>query len=355
MTYIIKTRQALICYYYFGGRLLKRVRSGKGLSDEFLVMAGVRPAFSLNLTDKGEVCIFCRDMKGNVIFLKDVKEGVKGRVILENQENVIKGNILFDAVFGDDGIDLVFNAPLKGGGDGVYCQRLSDKGYSPVFLDEVLPVKGEAFRAAQAGGGLRLLLYHKGRGAARYNLLGYRELLGARPSSFNTVFETGLNFGEYSMLINRERFYFLAVINSFFSSRLIFKTKGGEGFSRLRTITDMKGIEAPLVFLFDGRPTLFFKSGGKNYICFEDFKPTAFKGKICESLKRGIFIDKRSGGRIKAGEVLINAEKPWDVQVYPELDENFLSFQYETEKPRKNEWREYSFKDFFDKKGSELL
>ncbi|MCD8238718.1 MAG: hypothetical protein LUC92_05220 [Clostridiales bacterium] len=348
MTYIIKTKQAMICYYYQDGRLLKRIRNETGLSGEISVMSGVRPGFSLNLTDEGKVCIFCRDLRGNIIFLRDEKEGVKGKTILESMENIIKGNILFDAHFGKEGIDLIFNAPLKDGFEGIYFQKLSKNKTAPVLLDEAKPLKGEAFRAVRAGGGLRLLFYYKAFGVSRGSRLGYRELLGERAGGFNTVFETGLNFEEYSMLIRRERFYFAAVITSFFTSKLIFKTRGSEGFSDLKTAADMKGISSPLVFLFDRHPVIFFKCGGRAYICLEDFKPQAFKGKICEDLKRGVFIDK-NGGRIKADEVLVNAEKPWDAQIYPEMDDNFLSFH--REKPM----GDYRFKDFFDKKGSELL
>ncbi|MCD7778570.1 MAG: hypothetical protein LUH47_08715 [Clostridiales bacterium] len=351
MTYIIKTDRNIVCYYYSGGRLLKRIRNERGLSAEYQLMNGVRPSFSLSLTEKGESCIFCRDLKGNVILIKEGQEGITRRVLLENTGNDFKGTILFDAAIRESEIELLYNTPSKNGAYNLYIQKLSEKTRPPHLIDGAYPLNNSVFRTVNVNSRLRLVFYLKRQGE---NKLGYREILDDSEGLFNTVFSSSLPFGDYSTAAGERGLYFAAVTNTFFSSRLYFRTRGNEGFSDVKAAAEMSNITKPLVFVFNGKPILFFKAGDKPYMAYDTSIPKPFKGKICPELSRGSFIDKTEKGRIKASEVLVDSNKPWDIQLYPEIDENFYGFGSKTEERRKPRG-EYSFKDLFSEKGSVTL
>lgn len=351
MTYIIKTDRALICYYYLGGRLLKRIRSEKGLSEEYQLMTGIRPSFSLNLTEKGQSCIFCRDLKGNVILIREDSEGITRRVILENRENDFKGSILFDAVIRENEIDLLFNTPSKNGSHSLCIQKLSAKTRPPHRIDTAYPLNNTVFRAFSVSPRHRLLFYLKRQGE---NRIGYREISDDSEGLYNTVFASSLPFGDYSLAISDKGLYFAVVTNTFFTSRLYFRSRESGGFSQPKTAAEINGITSPLVFISDGRPAIFFKAANKPYIIYNMSAPEPFKGKICSELSRGSFIDKTSRGLIKASEVLVDQNKPWDIQLYPEIDEGFYSFSPKSPEAE-NKRKDYSFKDRFSEKGSAVL
>ncbi len=351
MVYIIKTDSAVICYYYSEGRLLKRVRSERGLSAELVLMSGIRPSFSLSLTEKGESCIFCRDLRGNVIFVREGGEKTERRVLLESVGKGFGGNLLFDAVIRENEIDLLYNTAPKNGTHSLYIQKLAASTEPPRYIDGACPVNSAVFRTVRISPRLRIVFYLKRRSD---NRLGYREILDCEEGRYNTVFVSGAPFGDYSLAADSRGLHFAAVTSTFFSSRLLYRGRGAEGFTETRVAVEMGNITSPLVFLYNNKPALFFKSGEKPYIAYNPTAPRPFKGKICSELSRGSFIDKTKTGAVKGSEVLVDSNKPWDIQLYPEIDENFYAFRASAERAEKPS-AEYTFKDLFSKKGSVTL
>ena len=355
MSYVVRTEEDMTFYYFKDGKLCKRIRKADGLSPEYDIMTGIMPDFSLSVAPSGERLIFCRLTKGDIMLIKDGRKGTSGRIILKNTEKSFRGSIAFDALVEKNGISLIYSIPSGHMGENnIYMQRLSREKTGPRLIDTSYG-RDYGFCTCHIDGGLRTLFYYKNR---RENIFGYRELLGDEWGKYNSVFTSAAYFTDFSRHADKEGLYFLAVINNLFGSRILFRTRTNEGFSAVRVVADMNSINTPLVFLFRGKAYIFFRSGSTPYMAVGDERPVRFGGKLCSRLMKGRYIDSGSRSGIRASEILLDRDKPWDVQLFDEIDENFHKYGSpakggeDTAVPR---GRDYSFKDFFGKKGSELL
>ena len=307
MTYIIKTDNNISFYYYRAGKILTRKRSAEGLSDENTIIENVRSDFTLSLSDREEVYIFCRDNVGNVIMVKSGSEGYIKRTILENKANSGGSAIYFDAKISEASIDLIYNVPKGGkGNNDIYFQSLGKQKNAPLKMDSVFAIRNDVYRVCTIGD-IRVAAYFQN---DRRLSLCYREIMGQSVGPLNTVFSSGGAFTDYAIMGNREGIYFAAVQTNVFSSRLLFRKRTSSGFSEVSSAADMNMINSPLIFLAGDKVNIFFRSGSRSYITAEGERPKPFIGKICERLTRAVYIDLSSLSHIKASEALVNAERP---------------------------------------------
>ena len=349
MTYIIKSEKDISFYYYSSGKILSRKRNSEGLSPETTIARDVRSDFTLSLSDSGEAYIFCRDNMGNVLTIKNDGNGYTGRTILENKSGRDNNALYFDARTNGSSMDLIYNVPTGGkGNNDIYFQSLGKEKSAPVLMDSVFALRNDIYRVCTVGG-IRVVSYFRNK--QRLSLC-YREVMEQSIGPLNTVFSSGGAFTDYSVFGSKDGMYFSAVLTNVFSSRLLFRKRTAAGFSDAVPAAEMNMINSPLIFSHNNRINIFFRSGSRAYITSENGRPTAFSGKICEKLARACYADISDGSEIKASEAPVNADKPWDIQIYPEISESYTSF-ISDRKPRRKEYSDYNFMDFFTERGSD--
>lgn len=357
MSYVIRRDTGIDFYYYLAGRICKRTRTGQGISTEDVLAEGILDGFSMNIAENGERLIFCRRSRGDVLLIRDGKNGASSKEILKTKDNTSRVKLTFDASADKNSICLVYNAPSgSDGSHNIYIHRLSGEKTYPRLIDKAYILGGEVFRCTAIGRDHRAVFYMK---RQRENILGYREILGDEWGKFNSVFTSAAHFVDYSRFVNSEGLYFLGIVNNLLSSRLLYRCRTNEGFSGIRVVADMNSINMPVVFGYDGKIYIFFRSGRIPYIIAGEDRPRQFRGKICSELIRGTYIDLSKKSRIRSSEVLLDREKPWDIQLFDEIDENFYAFSSQKEQTKESSAEiktgDYSFRDFFGKKEREFL
>jgi hypothetical protein len=116
-----------------------------------------------------------------------------------------------------------------------------------------------------------------------------------------------------------------------FSSQLIYRKKAGKDFGRPIVIHEAQRIENCLVFIVQKTLRVSFQSSGILYMCVsedngETFgRPVRYKAKFCQSPEKAVYISQTSQSESQAfmREVYVDHACPWDVQMIPELYEDF--------------------------------
>ncbi len=354
MIYIIKTKTAFLFYYCTEGRLVKRIKSAEGLSQEYTIIENVNKDFSLSLAPAGTIYIFALNKSG-ITLITETKQGFSKKLILKNIKSASSMPVFFDAKQYKNNINLIYNTPWDNScTNSIYLHRLSKNQSPPIFADTSQNVQNLPFTVCHIPD-LRILFYQK---RASQNKLVYREVSQTAIGSCHTVFSSSAPFSDYSVLVVPTGLYFLAATNNIFFSRLIFKQRTGDELSPLRNVANMPSIACPMLFFNSGKINMFFTSAGRPYISVDFAPPKPYNGKISHRLAKARFID-NTASNIIASEALVNCLAPWEIQLYPQIDADFENLTppsppkppLESGKAVKIKRGEYSFNDFFPPKG----
>jgi len=324
---------SLISFYHVQSKgVLYRINQRGKWQPEKLLLENGQKNFSVCF-EKNKILVFCQDNNGNVMLYQGNGDNWRGRVILNNQSDKVH-RILFSPIIsetaGKAGLCLVYNMPAAEG-DGHYLvkQHLSEgKWDRPERLDKVTRLNNELYNIQYISHDHCVLFYQTK--SAEYKL-GYREVTSAAHGAFHLIHSSAYQVTGHSFLVTDSEIHVLYIIRNMFGSQLLYKKKNNTDFSAPLVIFEGQRIENCLLSIINDNIYVHFQSAGQMYQCISDDKgesfsrPRRYRHKICESPVKAIYLSEaaQKENQFFCREVYVDENNSWDVQILPDLYEDF--------------------------------
>lgn len=324
--YIVRLNNNLACFYHTQeNTILLRVYQAGKWSKAKGIIGNVRENFSVNVSTK--IYLFCQDINGSIILCTGEDYSFSKRTILESTE-YNPHNILFNALIKKEGMLLIYNTPA---GDGHYLmrQRLTEGKWSKAErIDKIPNQSRELFQIQHISPEHVLLFYQTQSGEIA---TGYRELNMESCGKFNSYYSGSQAVYDQSILTTNKAVHTAYVLKGLFSSQLIYRKKEDEEFGSPVIISE--GTKIDFVHMFFAEDNLYIVFRGNSWISYvisenngESFsKPKRYGNKFCLEPVKAIYLtnDTQRENASFSRELIVDAAAPWDIQMLPDIYENF--------------------------------
>lgn len=332
-TYIVKLNinKLLAFYYSKKNGIVYKIYDNNSWSKEQIVFINALENYSVTLGYDGIIYIFCQDTNGNLNLCIN-KEGLwSSKVILENKSNTVH-TIIFNPIVTESGLTLIYNVPSTNeSGNYLVTQQLSEnsKWSEPNKIDYFTNMNN-CFYQVQYIGKDHLLLFYQTK--TPENRIGYRELTSTTQGPFNLFHMSTSYIKDYSFLTTNTEIHAIYIIKSMFSSQLIYKKKGDDGFSKPIVLWESQKIENCLLFIIKNIIYVNFIVNGQLSVSTSNdggrtfSRPTSSTIKFNYKNTKAIFISEppQNENSYYIRELYVDSENPCDIQLIPELTNDFL-------------------------------
>ncbi|MDR3240254.1 MAG: hypothetical protein LBT44_09240 [Clostridiales bacterium] len=332
MYYIIKTPVNFYAFYHTRDRgVVRRVYQRGRWSAEQIIADGARENFTVSLEGE-KLYLFCQDRQGDIILTTFLiyDDTSKSRVVLKNQSDKIHP-IIFHPIVMESGLAILYNMTSAEERSGfIALRRLDSAGqWAPAArIDQFIPF-GVAQYEVQRVSSEHLLLFYQTRTSE--NNMGYREITPDRQGKYQIFYTTNYFVSDAAYLTTEDSIHTLLVIKSMFSSQLVYRKKEGDAFGNPVVLHEAQRIEKCLLLYVKGSLQAFFLAAGQLFVCASEDKggsfsrPVRYKNKFCQNPEKAYFVSQtpQSESQLFARQVYVDHASPWDVQVLPDLYEDF--------------------------------
>lgn len=335
MNYIVNLGDRLLCFYYVeGGGISYRVfENGKWGAATTLLKEALEH-YSVTLDEKGHVFLFCQDSKGDIILCTEQEASEwDRRVILQNESGDIVP-VQMHPMVTEEGLTLIYNVPSGNKGtQNIVCQKRNKNGiwHSPEQIDSFIPMRREMFCVQPVSAKHWLIFYQSGQPMRPEQQLGYREITLERRGNFHAFQANAYNITDYSFLTTYDSVHVLYIVNSLFSSQLIYRKKDGAQFGSSIVLWEGQQPENCLLFLvkqtlyatYMYRGHLYYMTSTDQGVSFS--RPMRYRNKFCLRPVKARYLS-RAPQQIQkffCRELYTDSESAWDIQLLPELYEDF--------------------------------
>jgi hypothetical protein len=336
MYYIVKTGRQVCSFYYARERgIVRRVFVRGRWQPEEVIAQNARENFTVHL-DNGVIYLFCQDAQGNMVLItiNTSDNSFNAHVALENKADHVQAITLYPIIM-EQGLVIIYNTAAEDHGNYLMIQKTDGDGqWSPATrIDKYWSSSYDVQRISND----HLVVFYQTRG--RENSLGYRELTAEEQGRFNIFYSTGYFVSDTAYLTTEHGIHTLFVVKSMFSSQLIYRSKISGEFNDPVVIYEAQRIERCLLFFIRGKLYVTFLAAGQLFMCESTdmggtfTRPARYRNKFCQNPEKAYFIcdGEQTESECYIRQVYVDHSTPWDVQIVPELYEDFYMFQSEGE------------------------
>jgi len=342
VNYIIREEEILRAFYHAPERgiLTKAFENGRWGAEETVVQ-GARDNYTLTVHGgKTRLYVLCQDERGDVVLATMSREGAwEQRSVLKNQAEKAH-RILMHPMITQNGMSLLYNIPAQeDGGQFLVLQSLDEKGQwsRASRIDKFYPM-GEFLYEVQHVSDEHVLAFYQTRTTELR--FGYREATPWETGPYRPAHLCESGFTDVSCLTAENGVHFLCVVSGMFASQLLYIRKE-DVFSAPVVLCEGQRIEDCALSIVRGSVRAAFLINGQPYSCVSEdggntfSRPARYRAKFCLGVKKAQFLSlpRQSESALFLRQVYVDADRPWDVQMIPDLYEDF----YPLPKPQKPE------------------
>jgi len=289
---------------------------------EHLLLSGSNLSFTADFDSGGNLCVFAQNTKGDIVLLAYNGSKFKSRKLL-NGQTVEKYPMRVHSM---KNASLIYNIP---NGDNKYKliqQNAGEKGWEKAaeiaqFIS--LPgIAGSLFELQTLSPDHGLVFYN-----SENNLIGYKEVSTSKICEFHPLQRPGELILDYNFLTLKSGIHLTYVTANMFSRRLLYRQKTTAKLSEPIVLWEGPRIENCLLSEIDGEIWAFW-SGGENLYTAKA-KGTSFEKakiytqKFCKKPLRASYITAMDYDDYFTRYVYVDSQKPWDVQILPDMFPDF--------------------------------
>ncbi|MDR1559206.1 MAG: hypothetical protein LBS84_05815 [Clostridiales bacterium] len=337
MYYIIRTDGYIGAFYHIRQRgIVRRVYLKGRWQAEQVIAENCRENFTAHYEDD-IIYLFCQDTLGDIIAvtINVTDDSINRRVVLKNQSDHIQ-QVWLHPIIMDRGISIIYNAAsAEDRSNYLMLQQLNDSGqWSPASrIDKYWANIFEVQRVARD----HLLLFYQTRSPE--NKLGYREVTPEKQGHYITYYTTNYFVSDTSCLTTDNGIHTLFVVKSMFSSQLIYRRNVTGEFAPTIVLYEAQRIEKCLLFFVRDNLYITFMAAGYLFVCMSEDKgasfsrPVRYRNKFCQNPEKAYFISQpaQSENGMFLRQVYVDRGSPWDIQIIPDLAEDFFPAYSEKE------------------------
>lgn len=162
--------------------------------------------------------------------------------------------------------------------------------------------------------------------------IGYMEVGKTNFSNFKPIHTTNYQIYDVSFITTYDSIHALYIVKSLFSYQLVYKCKSKEEFDQPIVIWEGQRMVNCLLQIIKNELYAFFKHKNQIFVSKKNgnafSRPEIYKNKICKEQKRAIFISNENMNEkdFFIRNIYVDAYNPWDIQILPELYEDFYYF-----------------------------
>ncbi len=305
------------------------------------MIKAANPLFSLTQV-RDTLYIFASDARGNITLTKippnrlgSSLESIPTKVIM--QSSAVRSNkVLIHPLIYSKGIALIYNTVSDSGGEEfkenlIMMRHMGADGQwdEASAIDRFASTRSLVYEMQNVEADHGLVFYqNKGQDLQ----IGYREITPRRYGDFIPVLSTGYSVTDMSFLTTYEGIHFLFICKGMFSGQLVYRKRTDIGLSAPVVIYEGQRIEHCLLFYLKNRLHVTFMIGGQPYMCVSNddgdsfSRPVRYTNKFCQLPMKAHYVDAymMEPDMLFARQVYVDASRPWDVQMIPELYDDFL-------------------------------
>ncbi len=342
MHYIYRCRDCIYAFYHKAGSgiVYRMFKSGRWY-DEGIMIKAANPLFSLTQV-RDTLYIFASDARGNITLttippsrLGSSLDAVPTKVIM--QSSAVRSNkVLIHPLIYSKGIALIYNSVSDSGGEEfrenlIMMRHMGADGLwdEANAIDRFASTRALVYEMQNVEADHGLVFYQT---KSQDLQIGYREVTPRRYGDFVPVLATGYSVTDMSFLTTYEGIHFLFICKGMFSGQLVYRKRTDIGLSAPVIIYEGQRIEHCLLFYIKNRLHVTFMIGGQPYMCVSEddgdsfSRPVRYTNKFCQLPMKAHYIDAymMEPDMLFARQVYVDASRPWDVQMIPELYDDFL-------------------------------
>lgn len=312
--YILRFQGKLISLYSKGERMLYKIHENGAWGAEQVLVAYGMPRFSVTLNDKGLTVIWSDH--GKQVHQSKTQDLVKWEV---HPLNLPVGYSYYPH-----------------GSQGVYTKEDQHMVLDETVIDRYKPSKVKDLEVQQVTQDHSLIFYQsiesdsvKNAEGRVLNNIGYREVSGTAFGGFKPIHTSYYQILDHSFLTTTTGVHSVYVVKTLFSYQLIYKSKTGEAFDAPVLLMEGARMDHPLLMMIHGKVHVFFQQRGSVYVSvkeahgFTGAKP--YKNKVCQNLMKASYLSESpmDEGDYFLRDVYVDTLAPWDVQLLPDLYDQF--------------------------------
>lgn len=334
-SFILQTNDRNLFYFFYtnDGNISYSIYSNNHWSNPKTVIERVNYNFSVNLTEKDDIYVFCQDLKGNVILCLYQNKNWSSKTILENKVSEIY-DINFQMLFDNKNLSLIYSMPIIGEKSShlIYHSMDNNRWNSPQILDTIIPFKGLPFVLQNINSNLNIAFYER---KGKESSLGYREFSVPlqKWSNFNPFHTTFYTYTDQSFLTTENTIHTLFLVRTNFSYQLIYRYKEGLDWSMPNLIYEGGRVETCSMFILENQLWILWYINSNIYVSISQNlgksfnKPIPYKGNYPSIPVKATFITnlEQKESQLYTRELILNGQSIPEIAIVPELYPDFYS------------------------------
>jgi len=313
MNYIVAAH-GLFSFFHKDGKLFWCKYNGNSWSDAKILFDDVAENFNICLLGE-EISIFTRDNRGSVNRSFFNEKNTVTHTLIRDTSNASS----FAATPAEDGINLIYNLPIEGEAlHMLMSQNIKSNGaWGPARRIDTITSSQNPFSLIPITDKHFLLFYQTTGGLE--NRLGYREIYGDELGRYNILHSTMNHFADMSFLATKYAFHGVCAIKGIFGTRLVYRNKGEDGFSRGIALTEGQNVGNIVIYMMDDKLHLMFELDGILYNGLPaeqankwNFSAAQVQDISPRRLTKAAYISSHKKGFLSS-QLLVDALRPWEI------------------------------------------
>ena len=310
-------------------------------SDERILLESIQKNYTVTVSENNDIYIFCQDNAGNILLLtkKQKEENFTTKLILQNHSENIN-SIIFKPFISKNQMSLLYNIPNENKTHKLSIKSLSVEGewLSPKEIDTFVENKDNIYEIQELTNSHYMAFYKKD---IKENNIGFREITPDKYSDFSVVYQTAYNISDTSFLTVNGSIHFLILAKNTFSCQLVYKKQTKDGLTSSKVVCETATIENPIISIVKNKIYVSFVSNGQIYLKTSNdngltfSNAEIFKHKFCKEPTKASYISniKMKEENYYLRDIYVDSLKPWDIQLIPDLINDFFVHKIEQPKP----------------------
>ena len=323
-TYIVKKDDKLISFYYGENKSIYMQKSNGNEVYETKVIDNVLDYFSVALSEKGQLYIFCQDTHKNVKLVLVSGEYFKTTTLFEQDFN-IPHRAIFSPLFFNQNIGIIFNSLSSNSKENYISIKtlLENKKFTKTENIDIFSVGGNKLFEIQKLNDKDLIIAYEKR--EKEIQLGYKEVLNGKISPFISFHKTVHQIVDFSFLAFNNSIHFLYIIRNLFSSQVIYRKKDENGLSAPIVLYEGQKIrDCSIAFIENKLYCMYISNFNLFYSVSNDLGNTfsnvfKYKKTFSQNIIKADFINNCNNSKIYLNQVYVDYKNPLNIQFLPDI------------------------------------
>lgn len=339
--YIIYTKDnKLVCFYYTEDfKIYCKTYENNKWSKGSTVISGVREYYTINMSENGELYLFCQNTKGHIMLCRNNGLEWSQSTILENKVQKIQ-NILFNSIITNNGLSIVYNVPIiDEKAHFLTAQSLNNNGkwLESTRIDKISALPNTIFQTQTIKSNHIIVFYQK---RTPETNLGYREITPNKIGAFNVFHTTNYQIIDHSFLTTNKAIHFLYIVKGMFSNQIFYRKKESNVFDNPIVLSEGQKLGNCCLSIIHNKIYASWTYGSQLYQCTSDdygnsfTRPTKYKRKFCLNPQKAVYLSYKgmTEDNFVIRELYVDSTNPSDIQLIPDLYEEFYPSYNKVEK-----------------------